>query len=172
MALWGSCAWAGREASAGWHICEQSGAGRRVWGWQHIWHDWAAEPPPTPPAFGTIWCPPKRGHALGWNGSWSCRIGFLTGERRPGDQETEELRCQQSCGTSGERSPKGSCSPVLSSSYWEMKHEPTFLGEGLSSRRCGLLRVGRSPIKHTRKILLVCPAFLGLLQPLSGVMEE
>lgn len=185
--LCGSCVWAGREASAGWHICEGSGGGRREWGWQHIWHDWASDPPSTPPAFGTICCPPKPGHAPGWNvlgpaGLASCHLslaqvnhgdsswthlltpqqGHKRAARVPPSATIscslpllpEGLRCQQSCGISGERSPRGSCSPVLSFSYSVTVHKPTlFSGECLSSRRHSLLRVGRSPIKHTRKIL-------------------
>lgn len=85
----------------------------------------------------------------------------------------EGVRCQQNCAIFGERSPKGSCSPLQSFSCSVTAHKPTlFLGECLSSHRYSLLRVGRSPIKHTRKILLVCPAFLGLLQLVSDVMEE
>lgn len=33
-------------------------------------------PPLTPPSFGTGWCPPKRGHALGGDSSLSHRTAF------------------------------------------------------------------------------------------------
>lgn len=210
-ALCGSCVWAGREASAGRHICEESGGrcgvGRAFCMTEHPTHLQPLQPlapsvvhpnedmhqgeTALGPAGLAFWHwdqvpPTSHWHRLTMvTARWSDLLTPRQGAQTSNQGTTisscccslpllpEGLRCQQSCITSGERSTKGSCSPLLSFSYWVTMHKPTLcLGECLSSRRRSLLRAGRSPTKHTRKILSVCSAFLGLLQPLPGVMEE